>query len=110
ETSLLVPLALGGPSFQERVNASLGLGRRYTTDFVRMEFRRVVMLRLAQFCIQLHLPNVRTVDDLLADWLNHFGDRDAKFMGMVCRQLISTGIDTTSPSTKPIVFRHLAEL
>jgi hypothetical protein len=75
-----------------------------------MEFRRRVLLRLAEFCIQLQLPAVRTADDLLADWGNHFGDRDSKIALMLCRQLIPTGLDTKSPTTKAAVFRHVASL
>jgi AcrR family transcriptional regulator len=109
ETSLLYPLQFGSEGFKQRINAALGEGKRYTTHYVRIEFRRVALLRVAQFCLQLLLPSVRTADELLADWANHFGDRDAKFIVALCRYLIPQGIDTTSPAAKPTVFRCLAE-
>jgi hypothetical protein len=107
ETSLLYPLKLGSLTFRERVNAELAQGRCYTTAFVRMEFRRRVLVRIAEFCIQLKLPSVRSADDLLAAWSNHFGGGDAKLAIVLCRQLIPAGIDTTSPTTKDSVFQCL---
>ena len=92
------------------MEAALGDGRRYTSGFVRMEFRRGLLQRLTAFCIQLQMPTVRCADDLLADWANHFGDRDSKIAVYLCRQLIPTGIDTTSPTSKQAVFRRVAQI
>lgn len=110
ETSLLRPLTCRSQTFKERIHAELGDGRRYTSRLVRMEFRRGLLLRLAEFCIQLQLPTVHSADDLLNDWANHFGDRDAKIAVYLCRQLLPAGIDLTSPTTKPAVFRRVAQL
>lgn len=109
ESSLLYPLMVGSAPFKERVSSALEGGRRYTTAFVRMEFRRRVLVGIADFCIQLYLPGRRSADDLLAAWSNHFGSRDVKLLVVLCRQLIPTGIDTGSPASKEAVFRCLAE-
>jgi hypothetical protein len=72
ETSLLRALTGGSSTFKERVNAELGDGQRYTSRYIRMEFRRGLLLPIVQFCLQLQLPSVRSADDLLAYWANHF--------------------------------------
>jgi hypothetical protein len=110
ETSLLRPLITGSQPFKERVTAELGDGRRYTSSFVRMEFRRSLLLPIAQFCIQLRLPQVRSADDLLAQWSNEFGERRTKVVLHMCRHLAPLGIDTHSPVEKEAVFQCLARL
>ncbi|MGB5293829.1 MAG: hypothetical protein WBP34_02655 [Thermoanaerobaculia bacterium] len=100
DTSVVRSLFSGTSAYREHLRSEIGLGRKYISNYIEMEFRRGFLVHLMEFYAWLELPTNRTYGEALRSWSHQWGGRLKAVMQLAGDLCDVQGLDPDDPSDK----------
>ncbi len=110
DTSVLRPLLAGTKAYKKYFEEQFKDGRRYTSQYVLMEFKRSYIRNILNFYFVLNMPSIETAGDAITFWSNRYKSSELKAVLQLVGNIIDTHrLNTEEPRHKQKIMQVIAQ-